>query len=86
MFIPCFAIFGVVLHSIYGLSESFLFSANYTWASVLSVGLLGRKALPRQLSWIAFTLAAVLLLVNLVIWFHGLDFIVEKDYVLPPVE
>ena len=86
MFIPCFAIFGVVLHSIYGLSESFLFSANYTWASVLSVGLLGRKALPRQLSGIAFTLAAVLLLVNLVIWFHGLDFIVEKDYVLPPVE
>ena len=84
MFIPCFAIFGVVLHSLYGLSESFLFSANYTWASVVSVALLGRRIAPRQLGWITFTLATILCLVNLMIWHHGIEFIIENEYILPP--
>lgn len=83
LFIPCFAIFGVVLHSIYGLGESFLFSANYTWASVLSAGLVGRHVLPRELGWIAFTLATLLFIANLIIWQHGIDWITANEYLLP---
>ena len=84
LFIPCFAIFGVVLHSIYGLGESFLFSANYTWATVLSAGLLGRHVLPRHLTWVAVTLATVLFITNLMIWHHGIDWITTNGYLLPP--
>ena len=84
MLIPCFAIFGVAIHSLYGLGESFLFSANYTWASLLSAGLLGRKVLPRQLGLITFTLAAILLLVNLFIWYQGVQWILENNHLLPP--
>ena len=84
MFIPAFALFGVVLHSLYGLGESFLFSANYTWATVVSIGLLGRAVMPRQLGWIALVLAMIMLVVNLLIWKHGIDWIVEYNYILPP--
>ncbi|MDG2381858.1 MAG: hypothetical protein P8N76_09295 [Pirellulaceae bacterium] len=84
MFIPAFVLFGVVLHSVYGLGESFLFAANYTWASVISVGLLGRAVMPRQLGWIAFSVALIMLIVNLLIWKHGLDWIIENNYLLPP--
>ena len=83
LFIPCFAIFGVVLHAIYGFGESFLFSANYTWATVLSVGLLGRRILPNQLGWLAVTLAILLVITNLVIWNHGIDWITANEYLLP---
>jgi hypothetical protein len=85
LFIPGFVLFGIALHSIYGLGESFLFSANYTWASVLSIGLLGRAILPRQLGWIACSVAIILFVVNLVIWKHGIDWIIENQYILPPV-
>ena len=84
MFIPLFPIFGVFLHSIYGLGESFLFAANYTWATVISLGLLGRSVFPRALGWIALVLGGVMLVVNVVIWMHGLDWIVENDHLLPP--
>ena len=84
MFIPAFVVFGVALHSIYGLGESFLFTANYTWASVLAVGLLGRAVMPRQLGWIAFSFALIMLVVNLMIWQHGLDWITENNHLLPP--
>ena len=83
MFIPAFALFGVVLHSIYGMGESFLFCANYTWATVLSIGILGRALAPRQLTWIACLLAAVMLIVNLMIWQHGLEWLIEHDHLLP---
>jgi hypothetical protein len=84
MFLPAFVVFGVALHSIYGLGESFLFTANYTWASVLAVGLLGRAVMPRQLGWIAFSVALIMLVVNLMIWQHGLDWITENNHFLPP--
>ena len=84
MFIPAFALFGVVLHSLYGLGESFLFSANYTWATVVSIGLLGRAVMPRQLGWIALVLAMIMLVVNLLIWKYDIDWIVEYNYILPP--
>ena len=84
MFIPAFALFGVVLHSVYGMGESFLFCANYTWATVLSIGLLGRALMPRQLGWITFALAGALFIVNLLIWYHGLEWLVENEYLLPP--
>ena len=86
MFIPAFVLFGVVLHFIYGMGESFLFCANYTWATVLSIGLLGRTMIPRQLGWISFALAGVLFIVNLLIWYHGLDWLVENEHLLPPAE
>jgi hypothetical protein len=84
MFIPLFAVFGVFLHSVYGRGESFLFSANYTWATVISLGLLGRSVSPRSLGWIAPVLAGMMLVVNVVIWLNGLDWIVENDHLLPP--
>ena len=83
LFIPAFALFGVTLHSIYGLGESFLFSANYTWASVLSIGLLGRATIGRTLEWIAWPLAALMLAANILIWTHGIDWIVAQEYLLP---
>ena len=73
----------MALHAIYGFGESFLFSANYTWASVLSVGLLGRRLLPDQLGWLAVTLATLLFITNLVIWNHGIDWIAANEYLLP---
>jgi hypothetical protein len=85
LFIPGFVLFGIALHSIYGLGESFLFAANYTWASVLSIGLLGRALLPRQLGWIACSVAIILFVVNFVIWKHGIDWIIENEYILPAV-
>ena len=85
MFIPAFAIFGVVLHALYGLGESFLFSANYTWATVISIGLLGRSVMPRHVGWIAILFAIIMLIVNLMIWNHGIDWIIENNYILPPV-
>ena len=84
MFIPAFSLFGVVLHSVYGMGESFLFCANYTWATVLSIGLLGRALMPRQLGWITFALAGALFIVNLLIWYHGLEWLGENEYLLPP--
>ena len=84
MFIPAFVLFGVVLHSVYGLGESFLFSANYTWATVLSIGLLGRTVAPRQLGWITVVLATALFIVNILIWKDGIAWIIEYDYILPP--
>ena len=85
MFIALFPLFGVVLHSIYGRGESFLYSANYTWATVLAIGLLGRSIFPRSSTWIAICLGLVMLVVNLVIWMDGLDWIVENDYILPTI-
>ena len=83
LFIPCFAIFGVALHAIYGFGESFLFSANYTWASVLSAGLLGRHLVFRQMTWIACVLAVALFIINVTIWMHGIDWIEANGYLLP---
>ncbi|MAJ45763.1 MAG: hypothetical protein CBC35_00370 [Planctomycetes bacterium TMED75] len=84
MFIPAFVLFGVVLHSVYGLGESFLFSANYTWATVLSIGLLVRTVAPRQLGWITVVLATALFIVNILIWKDGIAWIIEYDYILQP--
>ena len=83
LFIPGFVLFGIGLHSLYGLGESFLFAANYTWASVIAIGILGRSVMPRQLGWIAFSVALIMLLVNLMIWQHGLDWIIENNHLLP---
>ena len=83
LFIPAFVLFAIVLHSIYGLGESFLFSANYTWASVIATGLLGRSVIPRQLGWVALSVALIMLVVNLMIWRHGLDWIIENNHLLP---
>ena len=84
MFIPLFAIFGVVLHSIYGLGESFLFAANYAWATVLSVGILGRSLLAGWLPMASMTLAISMMAANLHIWMQGIQWIVANDYLLPP--
>ena len=86
LFIPGFVLFGIVLHSIYGLGESFLFVANYTWASVISIGFLARTLMPRQLGWVAFALATIMLIVNLAIWTHGIEWISENNYLLPPTD
>lgn len=83
MFMPLFVMFGFALHSIYGLSESFLFSANYTWATVISIGLIGRSMCPRSLGWILLCLGAVMLVINVAIWKSGIDWIVENGYLIP---
>lgn len=82
-FIPLFAIFGVALHSIYGLGESFLFAANYTWATVLSVGMLGRALCRSWLSLGSITIAGLMIVANLYIWMQGIEWIVANGYVLP---
>ena len=83
MFIPLFAIFGVALHSIYGLGESFLFAANYAWATVLSVGILGRSLLPGWLSIGSMTIATLMIVANLHVWTQGIEWVVANDYLLP---
>lgn len=83
LFLPGFVLFGVVLHSIYGLGESFLYAANYTWASLISIGLLGRAVMPRQLTWVALALAVALFIVNILIWQYGVNWIIENNYILP---
>ena len=83
MFIPAFALFGVALHSIYGRGESFLYSANYTWATVIAIGLLGRAVAPRFLSHIALVIAFTLFIVNWAIWNTGVDWIIMNDFILP---
>jgi hypothetical protein len=64
-------------------ASSSLFSANYTWASVIATGLLGRSVIPRQLGWVALSVALIMLVVNLMIWRHGLDWIIENNHLLP---
>ena len=86
MFMPAFVLFGIVLHSVYGLGESFLFSANYTWASVIAVGLLGRAVLPRQLGWLALSIALILFIANVLIWNHGIEWLIENNHLLPPAD
>lgn len=83
MFIPLFPMFGVLLHMIYGKGESFLYSATYGWATVISIGLLGRAVFPRSLSRITIVIAIVLSITNIMIWRDGLVWIVEQKYVLP---
>ena len=83
MFIPAFALFGVALHSIYGQGESFLYSANYTWATVIAIGLLGRAIAPRFLGRIALVIAFTLFIVNWAIWKTGVDWIIMNGYILP---
>ena len=82
-FIPLFALFGVLLHAIYGRGESFLYTANYGWATVISIGLLGRVVFPRSIAWIALVLGITMLVANTLIWRSGLEWIVENDYLLP---
>ena len=82
--IQAFALFGVVLHSVYGLCESFLFSANYTWASVIAIGLLGRSLFPRSIGWVLLAIAAPLFIANAVNWKRGVDWIIENDFILAP--
>jgi hypothetical protein len=83
MFIPLFPMFGILLHAIYGRAESFLYTANYGWATVISIGLLGRVFFPRSLGWIALVLGIAMLVANTLIWRSGLLWIVENDYILP---
>jgi len=82
-FIPAFVLFGVLLHSIYGLGESFLFASNYTWASVLAIGCLAREVTPRWFVSIGTVVAVTLFVVNVLIWKHGIDWIIRNDYLLP---
>ena len=86
MFIPAFVLFGIALHSVYGLGESFLFSANYTWASVIAIGLLVRAVLPRQLGWLALSIALILFIANVLIWKHGIEWLTENNHLLPPAD
>lgn len=83
VFIPLFALFGVLLHAIYGRGESFLYTANYGWATVISIGLLGRVVLPRAIGPIAIVLGIAMMVANTLIWRSGLEWIVENDYILP---
>ncbi len=83
VFIPLFALFGVALHAIYGRGESFLYTANYGWATVISIGLLGRVFLPRSIGPIAIVLGIAMLVTNTLIWRSGLEWIVENGYILP---
>ena len=82
-FIPAFVVFGVLLHSVYGLGESFLFTSNYTWASVIAIGLLTRSLLPARVTLIAYLVAVPMFVLNAVIWRHGIDWIIENHYLLP---
>ena len=83
MFIPIFVVFGIALHSVYGRSESFLFAANYAWATVISIGILGRAVIPNHLCRGTLAISSVLFVVNLAIWKHGIDWIIENGYLLP---
>jgi hypothetical protein len=83
MFIPTFVVFGIMLHSIYGRSESFLFTANYAWATVISIGVLVRALAPHRLCQGAFVISGILLVANLVIWISGLDWIIDNNHLLP---
>ena len=83
MFIPTFVLFGVALHSVYGRGESFLYAANYGWAAVVSVGILGRAMAPRYFASIAWAVALVLFIVNWAIWSAGVDWIIRNDFILP---
>ena len=85
MFIPLFPLFGILLHAIYGRGESFLYSANYDWATVISIGLLGRALFPRSLNWIVIVVGIAMLVANILIWRNGLAWIVENDHLLPPL-
>lgn len=84
IFIPAFALFGVVLHAIYGKSESFIFSPAYAWATVVAFGIVGRHHLPRCLAVLSFATAAVLLPVNLAIWMRGIARLQEAGLELTP--
>lgn len=83
VFIPLFALFGVLLHAIYGRGESFLYTANYGWATVISIGLLGRVVFPRSIGPIALALGIAMMVANTLIWRRGLEWIVENEYILP---
>jgi hypothetical protein len=82
MFIPAFALFAIALHSIYGRGESFLYSANYTWATVIAIGLLGRAVGPRFLAPIALVIALMLFIANWAIWSTGVQWIINNDFIL----
>ncbi|MHC4794545.1 MAG: hypothetical protein ACYTDE_09640, partial [Planctomycetota bacterium] len=60
-----------------------LYTANYGWATVISIGLLGRVVFPRSIAWIALVLGITMLVANTLIWRSGLEWIVENDYLLP---
>ena len=83
MFIPAFALFAIALHSIYGRGESFLYSANYTWATVIAIGLLARAVVPRFFAPIACVIALALFIVNWAIWNAGVDWIIMNGFILP---
>ena len=83
IFIPVFVVFGITLHAIYGRSESFLFAANYAWATVISLGVLIRAVAPHRLFQFSIAISIILYVINLVIWRHGLDWIMDNNYLLP---
>ncbi|MCP4495710.1 MAG: hypothetical protein GY825_02910, partial [Phycisphaeraceae bacterium] len=53
------------------------------WATVISIGLLGRVVFPRAIGPIAIVLGIAMMVANTLIWRSGLEWILENDYILP---
>ena len=81
-----FAIFGVALHVFYGRGDSFLYSANYTWAAMMLVGLFLAGRTGRFFVPVCLLLACGLGYANAVTYIDSMDQLVEAGHIWMPFD